>query len=306
MKYCYAARRHAAYPDVFMTWTASPSEYTDAFLQHCAGAGYDGLEIGASTFDVAMSDDELGQFNERLLGAEVPCVAIRAGGSLIEARTYRANIDVLWRSIDHANAIGASLVTGNLMADQRHYRLDGDPWGRPVAQDASRDASIYLYERLARDLRPICDKAAETGMIVSIELHQQSPMDTSWSALLLCELVDRPNFGINADLGNLVWNYDIPEETTEDAVRALASVSVYWHCKNLDVVAHPENERTVAWKTSLADGQMDYRFLMSVMVDAGYSGFVAIEGGRTNDQWYMDTRSLHHLRELETEPTSHR
>jgi hypothetical protein len=46
---------------------------------------------------------------------------------------------------------------------------------------------------------------------------------------------------------------------------------------------------------------MDYRFLMTAMVQAGYDGYVAIEGGRVGDQFEMDTRSLNYMRRLESE-----
>ena len=220
---------------------------------------------------------------------------------MLEAKTAALNRNVLDRSIAYATQIGAGVVTGNLMAPQRHYRGDGDPWGRPVAQDASRSARIAVYERLADDLRAASDTAADSGLTVSLELHQQSPVDNSWSAKVLCDLVDRPNFGINADLGNILWNYDVPEETPEQAVDVIAPLSVYWHCKNVVRVHHPENERAVAWKVSLPDGEMDYRYLMSAMLNANYSGYVAIEGGRMGDQWHIDTRSLTYLKSLETE-----
>jgi hypothetical protein len=58
--------------------------------------------------------------------------------------------------------------------------------------------------------------------------------------------VDRPSFGINADLGNILWNYDEPEETAEEAVDVVGPISVYWHCKNVVRVSYPESQRTAA------------------------------------------------------------
>ncbi len=301
MKYCYAPRRQAAFPDVFETWTATPDQHTDAFLKRVADTGYDGLEIGAVTFDAAGSDSAVVEFSDRLRERGTPCVVVRAGGSLLEAKTAAINRDVLDRSLHYARLIGARVVTGNMMAPPRNYRMGGDPWGRPTAQDASRSARIYLFERLADDLRAASDVAAENSITVSLELHQQSPVDNSWSAKLIHDLVDRTNFGINADLGNILWNYDEPEETAEEAVDVIGPISVYWHCKNVVRVNHPENQRTVAWKVSLAQGEMDYRYLMSSMIGSGYDGYIAIEGGRIGDQWHMDTTSLAYLKSLERE-----
>ncbi|MDP6823913.1 MAG: sugar phosphate isomerase/epimerase family protein [Dehalococcoidia bacterium] len=301
MKYCYANRRQAAFPDVHSTWTAAPEHFTDGWLRAVSKDEYDGLEVGANTLDLLDGDAGVEGFKKRLEGYDLPIVAVRAGGSLIEAKSAIRNLGVMRRSVDYAEAVGSSLVVGNLMAPQRYLPPGWEPTGQVYSQDSSRDASIYLYERVADSIRPVCDAAADRGITIAIEMHHASPVDNSWSARLLCDLVDRPNFGINPDIGNVAWAYHEPEETPEDNVRALADLSVYWHCKNVVRVVHPENERSVGWKVSLEDGEMDYRFLMTAMVQAGYDGYVAIEGGRVGDQFEMDTRSLKYMRRLEAE-----
>ncbi len=301
MKYCYANRRQAAFPDVHSTWTAAPEHFTDGWLRAVSNDAYDGLEVGANTLDLLDGDAGVEGFKERLEGYDLPIVAVRAGGSLIEAKSAIRNLGVMRRSVDYAEAVGSSLVVGNLMAPQRYLPAGWEPTGQIYSQDSSRDASIYLYERVADSIRPVCDAAADRGITIAIEMHHASPVDNSWSARLLCDLVDRPNFGINPDIGNVAWAYHEAEETPEANVRALAGISVYWHCKNVARVVHPENERAVAWKVSLEDGEMDYRFLMTAMVEAGYDGYVAIEGGRVGDQFEMDTRSLKYMRGLEAE-----
>jgi len=301
MKYCYANRRQAAFPDVHSTWSARPEHFTDSWLRLVSNAGYDGLEVGANTFGLLDGDAGIDGFKQRLEGFGLPIAAVRAGGSLIEAKSGFRNLGVLSKSVEYAEAVGSSLVVGNLMAPQRYLPAGFEPTGMTHSQDSSRDASIYLYERVADSIRPVCDVAAERGITVAIEMHHASPVDNSWSARLLNELVDRPNFGINPDIGNLAWAYHVAEDTPEDNVNNLADISVYWHCKNVVRANHPEDERSIAWKVSLADGEMDYRYLMTAMIQAGYDGYVAIEGGRVGDQFEMDTRSLNYMRELEAE-----
>ena len=301
MKYCYANRRQASFPDVHSTWNARPEHFTDGWLRSVGNAEYDGLEVGTNTLSLLDGDAGVAGFKERLEGFGLPIVAVRAGGSLIEAKSAVRNLGVLSRSVDFAEAVGSALVVGNLMARQRYLKPGWEPTGMTHSQDSSRDASIYLYERVADSIRPVCDAAVARGITVAIEMHHSSPVDNSWSSRLLHELVDRPNFGINPDIGNVAWAYHEAEETPEDNVRALAGISVYWHCKNVMRVVHPENERSIGWKVSLEDGEMDYRFLMTAMVQAGYDGYVAIEGGRVGDQFEMDTRSLNYMRRLESE-----
>ncbi|GIS30747.1 MAG: hypothetical protein Ct9H90mP2_11300 [Dehalococcoidia bacterium] len=40
----------------------------------------------------------------------------------------------------------------------------------------------------------------------------------------------------------------------------LPLISNYWHCKNLQTVYHPENERSVFIRVPLQDGEIDYRY----------------------------------------------
>ncbi len=301
MKFCYANRRHALYPDSQPNWDVKAEDYTDKFLGKCQDIGMDGMEIGFQALEALGSDQKVVDFGKRLADHGVPAMVVRAGGSLTAAKGFKDNRDRLHRLVDTAQAVGADVINGALGAPARYPGKPGSSTGWNVAQDSSRDAMIYDYERLATELQTASDSAADKGITVSVEVHQNTLVDNSWSAHLINDLVDRDNFGINPDLGNVYWTYDTPEESTDEHIKSVAPISVYWHCKNVVRVNHPENERSIAWKVSLEDGEMDYRFLMTAMVKAGYDGYVVIEGGRLGDQFEMDTRSLHYMRKLESE-----
>ncbi|NQW17148.1 MAG: sugar phosphate isomerase/epimerase [Chloroflexi bacterium] len=293
MKYCYANRRHTLYPDNNDSWSPDPNAYNDAFLRKSIDIGMDGLEIGFQVLNSFGDDDDaIKAFAKRLSDAGMPAVAIRAGGSLTAAELYSENKSRLARMIDVAGMIGVGIVNGALSAPQRHPTHPEFSPGHPKSQDASRDAMIYDYERLADELREATDRGAPRGVTISVEVHQNSLVDNSWSAKLVHKLVDRENFGINPDLGNIIWTYDEMEETTEQAIKELAPISVYWHCKNMHRINHPENNRTVFMRVPLSDGEVDYRFALTAMVEAGYKGFMAIEGASAGDQFYQDQKSV--------------
>ncbi len=302
MRYCYANRRHTLYPDTRDTWTVSAEAYTDAFIGKMAGMGFQGIEIGSTALD-AMEGDEgaIKAFGKRLRDAGAPAAAIRSGGSLTAARDFMANRDRVERTVRAASLIGAEIVNGALSARARYPGKPGSTTGWYISQDSSRDATIFDFERTADELRKAADQAADDGITLSVEVHQNSIVDNSWSALLLHQLVDRENFGINPDLGNILWTYDVPEEETDDAIKALAPVSVYWHCKNLLRVYHPENERGVYLRVPLSDGEIDYRFAISAMVDADYQGYMAIEGATIGDQFHADAKSLGYAKQIVAE-----
>ena len=118
----------------------------------------------------------------------------------------------------------------------------------------------------------------------------------------MLELTDSPHVFANPDLGNIYWTYDVPEETSEEAIVALAPHSKYWHCKNLNRVHIPENEHSIFIRTPLPDGEIDYRFAINAMLDAGYDGYLAVEGATAGDQLQADKRSHDYAREILAEP----
>jgi sugar phosphate isomerase/epimerase len=302
MRFCYAHRRYALYPDTRDPWNLAPDDYTAPFLARVKGLGFDALEVG---FEVLEKTDggerEVRAFGRRLRDAGLAIGCVRAGGTLTEARHGPRNRERQLQAIDFAGWVGAEVVNTALSAPARRPghppgSLPGSQHGWPVSQDASRDAMLSEYEALARVYQAACDRAAGAGVTLAVEVHQNSLVDNSWSAQLLHRLVDRRNFGINPDLGNLYWTYDVPEESTEDCIRKLAPLAVYWHCKNLLRVHHPEQQRSVFLRVPLPDGEIDYRFALAAMRAAGYAGYLAIEGAAAGDQFHADQKSLAYVR----------
>jgi sugar phosphate isomerase/epimerase len=304
MRFCYAPRRHTLYPESRDPWHLAPADYTPSFLDRVKGMGFDALEVGLEVLEgTGGSEREVKAFGRRLRTAGTPIGCVRAGGTLTDARHGPRNRQRQVRAIELAGWVGAEVVNTALSAPARRPghppgSLPGSQHGWPVAQDASRDAMLTEYEALAKACQAACDRAAAVGVTVSVEVHQNSLVDNSWSARLLHGLVARKNFGVNPDLGNVYWTYDVPEESPEDCIRALAPLSVYWHCKNLFRVYHPELQRSVFLRVPLPDGEIDYRFAMSAMREAGYAGYMAIEGAAAGDQFHADRKSLEYAKAM--------
>ncbi len=79
---------------------------------------------------------------------------------------------------------------------------------------------------------------------------------------------------------------------------------MYWHCKNLQRTHIPEIRRSFFHRVPLPDGEIDYRFAISAMLQAGYDGYLAVEGAQKGDQLTQDRRSLDYVRQLVREITS--
>lgn len=296
MKVAYAFRRGVLYPH--QDGGIGSKEHRSAFLKKAKDIGFDGIELGPSVLD----QPDVATLRAELEDAGMPCVAIRGGGGFIAPRNALGAGKQWERIIQFAAQIGAGVVNstigGSPAPDPRGI---GTYRGERISQGSSRTAREEDYERTARGLSEAAKVAADHGLEISIEIHQNTIVDNSWTALHLLELIDQPNVGINPDLGNIYWTYDIPEESCEDAIATLAPHCNYWHCKNLYRVHIPDLEKSILLQAPIPDGDIDYRFAISAMLDADYSGYLAIEGMRLGDQFHGDLKSVAYVKSVAAE-----
>ncbi len=313
MRFCYAFRRFSDYPYLGIATDLDPERLTDKFLNRVEKMGFDGIELGMECLDrVEGGENGLKEFEKRLSDLGTPVLAIRSGGrwggSMIDPRTGKENIIRARRALKFGKILKSEVINGATCEPEKSPYIDSGSslvsglefahHGFPYSQNSSRETSLTEYDMLAEKYQELCDEAKDYGLNISCEVHQNSPIDNSWSAKLLHSKVERDNFGINPDLGNIIWNYDIPEERTEDAIKELAPISNYWHCKNMTRVNHPENRRSVFVRENILGGEIDYRFAIEAMYDGNYSGLMALEGVPSGDQFYSDKQSLDYCKEI--------
>ncbi|OGG48555.1 MAG: hypothetical protein A3F84_23985 [Candidatus Handelsmanbacteria bacterium RIFCSPLOWO2_12_FULL_64_10] len=293
MKIIYAFRRVTLHP-YNGGLDLPPGEHRAAFLKKSKEIGFEGLELGPSD----APEKEVRDLRKALEDAGLPCRAIRGGGINLRPRTTGGSRASMERALRYASWIGAPVLNTTIGMPMSKPGGPGTQVGEPTAQGSSREAREEDFERAARELRAVAPLASDLGLAVSIEIHQHCLADNSWSGLHLMALVDHPGVGLNPDLGNIYWNYDIPEESSEAAIQAMAPRAKYWHCKNLRRVHFPELSKTVFLQAPLPDGEIDYRFALTAMRRAGYQGDIAVEGLRLGDQFHGDGKSVAYLREL--------
>ena len=228
-------------------------------------------------------------------------MAIRAGGVLCTPVIGEQNRDRLFKSIEIAGWLGIDIVNSALSGPPRNKALGDNTPGKPIQQGSSQLASYQDFERTASILHEAGERAGGAGLEVTVEVHQHSIADTSTSTLKLLEMVNSDHVFANPDLGNILWHYDEPEESSEDAIVALAPHSKYWHCKTLQRVHVPELDRAYFIRVPIPDGDIDYRFAINAMIEAGYEGYFALEGTNTGDHISKDARSVQYVRKIVAE-----
>ena len=299
MKIAYAFRNSTFYPYIGRGLKLPPPEVRGKYLSKVRSLGYDALELDLAA--VGGLDAERGaveELGDELREAGLPCAAIRGRyGALHDPRTASENRRHLEKGVEVAGWIGAG-VLDTTMTTPSDPDQPGAFGGGPVCQGSSRLASDSDYVTSASGLAEMADLAADTGVELSIEPHCNSIIDNSWSTLRMLELIDRPNVGTNPDIKNIYWAYNEPEETCEEAILALAPHANYWHCKNVTRIPLPKTDFTVFIRNALSDGEVNHRFGIAAMLDAGYTGYLAIEGNPNVDQLYVDGQSVAYARAL--------
>ena len=297
MKIAYAFRRSTFYPDPGEARSLPDGPARSRYLQSVADIGFDGLELGLEAFGgLGATQQSVLETREELEAHGAPCVAVRAGGALSHPNVGANNRDRLEKAVEIAHWVGAGTVNTALSSPPRDPTAAGASVGEPTSQGSSRLATSEEFKRTAHVLHEVGEKAGAMGIHITVEVHQQSIADNSRSTIRLLELADSPHVFANPDLGNIYWTYDVPEETSEEAIVALAPQSRYWHCKNLHRVHIPENEHAIFVRVPLPDGDIDYRFAISAMHDAGFGGYLAIEGATSGDQLSADRRSFDYVK----------
>jgi sugar phosphate isomerase/epimerase len=297
MKLCYALRRGVFYPSASAEFgELPPRAERRRYLPLVKAMGFDAVEIGVDEEGDSTSARDLARELQDH-GLNIGCV--RAGGALNHALSGEQARRKLDKAVRYAGWAGAPIVNTALESPPTDPDGPGaDRRGERVSQGGSRTASEQDFASAAEYLRAAGHVAADLNVKIAIEVHQGSLADNSSATLHLLDLVDAPNVGANPDLGNIYWHYEYPDETAEAAITALAPRAVYWHCKNLRRLHVPELHRAFFQRVPLPDGDLDYRFAIAAMVEAGYDGYFAVEGAREGDALSQDRRGAEYAREL--------
>ena len=302
LRLCYALRRGVFYPSARDVFGEMPPTRQDRrrYLPLVRKLGFEGVEVPAGgVAGLAEAEPEARELGRELADAGLPIVCVRGGGPIAHPLAGPAARQRLERAIRFASWVGAEVVNTAMVSPPTHPGGPGHGrQGETVSQGASRTATEADFELHAQHLRHYGRLAADLGLTISIEVHQGSIADNSRATLHLLDLIGLDNVGANPDLGNIFWQYEQPEETSEAAIVALAPRARYWHCKNLVRTHIPELRRTFYQRVPLGEGEIDYRFAIAAMVDAGYRGYLAVEGAREGDQLTLDGRSAAYARSI--------
>lgn len=188
---------------------------------------------------------------------------VRASGLSAHCPLMRPEISVpyLEKAIRFAAAIGAVAV-------------NTDEGIRPQWLDDDECFQIMRYT-----LKKVLQVAERHGVYVAIEPHQ-SITKTTEGLLRVATLVNSPMLKVNYDTGNAYLSGCDPYE----GIRAVADRLVHVHAKDISLNQAAEEKGKVTGTPvgcACGDGVIDWRRVVSILQEHGYSGVLSVECGTT-------------------------
>jgi sugar phosphate isomerase/epimerase len=207
-------------------------------------------------------------------GLRAPVItAIRR--SVIDDAHWEANLAYGHRTIDAAADMGIHTVSFGLhqaLTPQQQAQLWF--WTVPGHKDPENDPATWASA--VERLRELGRHAADVGVILSLELYEDTYLGTGASAVRLVEDIGLRNVGINPDVGNLIRLHR-PVEDWRDIFRAVLPYTNYWHVKNYSRDENTAAGRYVTVPASLESGLINYREAVREAIAAGFQGIICCE-----------------------------
>ncbi|MBH02965.1 MAG: xylose isomerase [Xanthomonadales bacterium] len=254
-----------------------------AGVEHWAGvfaevrdAGFDDVDL----FDgwVRPGDLSEGQIEDLRqtaddIGVGLPAISV-VRSSVIDAEHGEANLAYSHRTLDAAAALGARVVSVGLhqaLTEAQKRQL----WFWTV--DGYRDPDDrQTWELAVARLRELGKHAEDNGLILSLEMYEDTYLGTADSAVALVTAIDHPAVGLNPDIGNLVRLHR-PIESWQSMIEKTAPYANYWHVKNYQRDEDVARDMYVAMPAPLESGVISYRKAFEIAIANGFQGVICCE-----------------------------
>lgn len=195
--------------------------------------------------------------------------------SVIDARSGDDNLAYSHRTIDAAAELGIGVVSFGLhqaLSDEQRHRLWF--WTVPGHVDDPDDRASW---DLAVDrFRELGAHAAERGVLVSLEMYEDTYLGTADSTVALVEEIDLANVGLNPDIGNLIRLHR-PIESWVELIEKTMPLANFWHVKNYQRDEDLEHGVFFSVPTPMESGLINYRWAMRYAASVGFQGVICTE-----------------------------
>jgi sugar phosphate isomerase/epimerase len=223
-----------------------------------------------------LSKERLAEFKQTAdeVGVGIPVIsAIRR--SVIHERDWEDNLAYSHRTIDAAAELGCEVVSIGL-----HQAITPEQqkqlwfWTVEGYKDPVGDKEAW-GDAVSR-IREIGKHAAEAGILVSLEMYEDTYLGTGDSSVQLVQDIGLDNVGLNPDLGNLIRLHR-PIEDWRELVQKTLPYSNYWHMKNYIRDEDVARDSYITMPAPMESGLINYREAFKYALSVGFQGILCVE-----------------------------
>lgn len=263
-------------PDGTTVQDAPASDWQLVF-EEVADAGFTNADLTDSW--VRPGDLSSGRLDElkaaaAAAGLGLPSIsAIRR--SVIEEGRWEENLAYTHRTLEAAAQLGCEVVSIGL-----HQAITPEQqkqlwfWTKEGHKDPVGDKETW--NNAVTRIREVGKHAAELGLLVSLEMYEDTYLGTADSSVQLVQDIDLPNVGLNPDLGNLIRLHR-PIEDWRELVHKTLPYSNYWHVKNYIRDEDQARDHYVAMPAPMEYGLISYREAFQFALSVGFQGIICTE-----------------------------
>lgn len=256
---------------------AAPTERWLADLSEVAAEGFDLVDLTDSWIHYGdLTAPQLEDLKSSLAQAGVGAASMSAiRQSIIDEEHGERHLAYLHRCIDAAAFLGAGVVSVGLhraltpeQSDQLWF------WTAPGHRDPEGDADAWA--RAVTGFRELGAHASEVGLLLSLEMYEDTYLGTAASAVRLVEDIGDESVGLNPDIGNLI-RLPRPVEGWRELLEATLPYANFWHVKNY--ARYEDAAAGLSWAvpTFLEAGVIDYRTAVKMALSHGFQGVICTE-----------------------------
>ncbi|MGP0223361.1 sugar phosphate isomerase/epimerase family protein [Paenarthrobacter sp. NCHU4564] len=248
-----------------------------AVLQEVKDAGFANADLTDSWVRPGdLSKERLAEFKHtaKEVGIGVPVIsAIRR--SVIHQQDWADNLAYSHRTIDAAAELGCEVVSFGLhqaITPEQQKQLwfwTVEGYKDPVGDKEAWNNAVTRIRELGRH-------AAEAGILVSLEMYEDTFLGTGDSSVQLVQDIGLDNVGLNPDLGNLIRLHR-PIEDWRELVHKTLPYSNYWHMKNYVRDEDVARDSYIAMPSPMESGLINYREAFKFALSVGFQGILCVE-----------------------------
>ncbi|MCI9887489.1 sugar phosphate isomerase/epimerase [Micrococcales bacterium 31B] len=206
-------------------------------------------------------------------GVGIPSVHLQRQSVIMPGHEER-NLEYAHRTIDAAAEWGMQVFsTGLHQPFSEAQRKALWFWTAPGPKDPEDKDT---WNTAVKRIRELGQHAAEVGLLMSLEMYEDTYIGTADSAVRFVHDVGLDNVGLNPDVANLIRLHRPVEDWRELHAKTLPFAN-YWHVKNYARDEAGDGSWFTSTPSTMEAGLINYRKVIRDALDLGFSGIFLAE-----------------------------